>query len=338
MKKLVLALVASSVFALTPAETKADSCEPCCDPCDFSLCDLGGFELGVEFLWVKPCIDDLDFAAKVDTGSHTHIKYKGICPEWDPGVRITLGMDSFFCNWDLMAHYTYISSDDSASISGNSDIAPTLGHQSLPIRLYDYAKGKWCADYNEWDVLFGYELCPSQCHHFMPYFGVAGIVVDQELTATYQDMMVAMVNLDPDTMYKVKWQSNYWGVGLRAGTNYEYKMNDRLRIYAAANATLLAGEADGKIHYEGENDFILKDNDCCHCVPGYHLGAGILYDVCLCNYDFSVNLGYEFTQWHNFLKHRISSGETKAENGHTTSSSTRTFGYHGLSLGVAMGF
>lgn len=342
-KKICLALLSIGMLAFAPVSANQGSCDPCdsCEtscwnPCDWDFCNFGGFEVGAEFLWWKPCVDDLDYAARVyETSDHTHVDYKGICPDWDAGVRVTLGLPNFFCNWDVCASYTYFESNDCASIDEENEIVSPLVHQGGlgSTLIYDEAHGSWDMTYHEWDILFAYDIACNPCHHFKPFFGVAGIVLDQGLTVKLQDS---------DTEDEIKWNSDFWGVGLRAGTCYTYKINDCISFYAKAHGTLLAGEADSTNHQDldtsGEN-IILKDAGCCHFVPGYHIGAGFVYDTCVCNWNLSAKLGYEFLEWCNIPNHRGYTGDNlTTEASHATSASVRTLGFHGLVAGLALKF
>lgn len=338
-QKLSLAILCAGLLALIPNAASAYLCDPCCDPC-YDPCCLGGFEVGIDFIYWKPCIDELDWGATVETENNspvtTTVKYKSICPDWEPGIRVYFGMPEAFCDLGLAVHYTLIGSDDSSSAEESEGVVTPLQHQGPDTDSpWDEGKGTWDLCYHEWDVLLTYDISCTPCHNFKPYFGLAGIYLEQELD-------VELIE-GSDTSGVIEWESRYWGVGLRFGSEYKYRMNQCLSIFALCEGTLLAGEADNdnKQTYGTSSLQIIeiKDDDCCHFVPGFHIGAGILYDGCVCNNDFTIKLGYEFIEWRNVPNHRVFTGDNSgSESSHATSSNIRTLGFHGLMAGLYMSF
>ncbi len=298
-KKIILTLLSAGLMASMPAVASADNC---CDPCDWDPCACMEFEVGVDFLWWKPCDDDLVYAAERTKTNPDTYKYKNVCPDWEPGVRIYLGLPEFYCDLNLKGSYTYIESNDSSSIGESStSVSHAIAHPGTDISdKGDSGKGKWDATYHEWDILLSFDISCKDCHQFSPYFGVAGIKFDQELKAEI---------IDDNKPEVTKWSSDYWGVGLRLGSEYQYRLSDCMLFFVKGDGSILVGEADSKITFDDERDsdsdadFIFHDNEDCHFLPGYHIGTGIIYDSCICNWDFSFKLGYEFLMWHNVPKH-----------------------------------
>ncbi|MFQ5729426.1 MAG: Lpg1974 family pore-forming outer membrane protein [Waddliaceae bacterium] len=345
-KKLGLTVLCASLLVLAPSFVKAasyGSCDPCntCNPCECcDPCDCwGDFEFGADFLYWKPCVDDLDYAAE-ESSVNKHFKYRCICPEWEPGFRVYFGMPDFYCDWGLSASWTYIESDDSGSVKDVNDVLGILLHphtltQHSTTDAFDEAKAHWDADYHEWEVLFSTDLSCKECHHFMPFFGVAGIFLDQCFSCDYYD--------GNTKTFKAHWDSDLWGVGFRAGTEYQYRFSECLSFFTKAAGTILYSEADNKhksesVSYSAYN-VTAKDDDCCHLIPGWHLGTGFTYDTCYCDWDFSFRLGYEFLQWCNIPNHRnFGSSDDAAGHAHASSNSLRTFGFHGLFAGLGVSF
>ena len=344
-KKIGFTVLCAGLLVLAPSFVKADSCGSCntcntcntCDSCD--PCDCwGNFDFGADFLYWKPCVDDLDYAAE-ESSADKHFKYRSICPDWQPGVRVYFGMPDFYCDWGMSASWTWIESDDCGSTKDVNDILGILLHPHTLAHhetgTFDKAKASWDSTYNEWEVLFSTDLSCKECHHFMPFFGVAGLFLDQDFSCDYYDSDVKT--------YKAKWDSELWGVGFRAGTEYQYRFSDCFSFFTKAAGTILYSESDSKHKSEcfaatGYN-ITAKDDDCCQIIPGWHLGAGFSYDTCYCDWDFSLRFGYEFLQWCNIPNHRTF-GATDDAAGHaqSTSPNTRTYGFHGFFAGLGMSF
>ncbi len=336
-----LAVLTAGLLILAPNFANAGSCgscEPCntCDPCGWDCCSFNGFDFGVDFLWWKPCVDDLDFGAEQKGDK---FEYHSICPDWEPGVRVTLTIPDFYCDFGFKGSWTYIESDDSSSFSNSEDVLATLLHASVAedtSGIYDRAKGSWEACYNEWDLLFYYNMNCNSCHNFMPFFGVAGITLFQEFKANYFD--------SGGLLAKAEWESDYWGAGFRIGADYNYRFSDCLSFFVKSSGTILAGVADSEHVSKGRDEpsgsfgskKIGEDDECCQIVPGCYIGAGFIYDTNICDFDFSFKLGYEFVNWYNLPNQRMFPEDDFIS--HSTSSNTRTFGFHGLTAGLAFSF
>lgn len=327
-KKIGLAVLASTaLLAFAPNEANANrySCDPCDTCCnDYNSCDFGGFEVGVDFLWWKPSADN------VDTGivrtSADHDSHNNLCPDWQPGVRVMFRMPKFYCDLGLCASYTFIEPTKKQHHHHNGGVFIPGSETSCNECddqggfAFDHAKAKWDLTYQEWDILFGYDIACSQCNHFKPFIGIAGINVSNDVRLHFHH------EGDEDGGIHHRHNTDFWGVGLRAGAEYQYQLSDCLRFFALAHGTILAGESDHKSHNGG---FDSKDNNCSHLVPGYHIGTGFSYNTSICNWDLAFRIGYEFLVWHNIRQHRDVNGGKVGD---------RTFGFQGLFVGLGVGF
>lgn len=355
-KKLGLVFINLGLLTMTPNFANADCCyDPCCDPCSF-----GGFEIGADFLYWKPCVDNLDYAvvryadsSDSSTPETTTRKwgYKCLCLDWEPGFRIRFGKDDIWCNWRLDASYTWLNVKTSSSCKEpNSDEGtyvtspffhpnfryfedPTFGEISE-------VDGSYNLTYQTWDVLLGYDIACNRCHSFKPFFGVEGVILNQEIKAEgYVDAEV-----DDVDYYSTKWSSDFFGVGLKIGTDYQFQMFDCLQFYGSAAGTIAVGNHDGKwvgdvADASGNIDHnIFSDSDCCQFVPGYHLAVGLLYETDACGCEFAVRVGWEFVQWHNVSNPRAFSSALPYDEHYSASTDYTTLGFHGLVAGLDFAF
>ena len=361
--KLSLAFLSLGLLAITPSAASAqgwygDSCNPCSNPCQDpcnDCCGFGGFELGADFLWWKTCVDDLDVGySLVDDVNSLHSNrsyhYKTICPDWEPGVRVFLAKPDLWCNWVLEGSYTYIKPTQSKSFTSPADgsIYSSLSDDLTAIRVgsdLEKIHANWKATYQTFDVLLGYPLEFCQCQHFTPYFGIAGLFLDQSLNSRGNYASDSLIAAD---YFRTHWKSDLWAVGLKLGTAYEYALCDGFKLIANGSATIVAGEA--KNHntssyfdntgtpFEYTNSY--HDDESCHCIPGWHLQAGALYETCWCDWELFFRVGYEFVQWYNVPNARrffYANGENEFE-ARSTSPSTSEFGFNGLFLGAGVKF
>jgi len=334
-KLIPFSFLAVGMLMFAPAKAHDGCCNPCIS-CSSECCFIDDFSIAVDFLWWKPCLDDLSYATDCEEyeSGDTTIYYKSLCPDWEPGVRIIFGRPCFYCDWGFVASYTYFHSMDRASVFHEGKIACPLVHQyfmTYKDELCDEVKAEWELCYQEWDALITYDMsCCNPCHLFQPFVGVAGLFLKQEV-----DLDI----IDWESENEVKWSSDFWGVGLRAGIEYQYLFSRCLRFFTIVHGTMLAGSPENEHKQSFMIDLEIEDDDCCLFVPGYHIGVGFIYDTCICDVGVSARLGYEFTEWRNVPNHRIFCGDDKSvSGGHATSPNTRTIGFHGLLAGIGMTF
>ncbi|NGX43302.1 MAG: hypothetical protein K940chlam7_01597 [Chlamydiae bacterium] len=332
-----LALMSVALFTFVPGGVQARDNDSCCDPC-YDPCDCGGFEVGVDFLWWKPCVGDLDYAA---VKKDSKFKHKGICPDWEPGFRVYIGKADVCCGGGFGASYTCVSSKSSSSTKKDGEVVLGYGHPGFLTNKgrYDKGKGSYDVNYQEWDLLASYGSSNGECSQSSYYFGVAGINLDQEFKAEIRQNSPARI--------RNKWDSDYWGVGLRIGADYKRRICDCFSFFANGQASILAGESCAKSRFDSQDsntnfDHKFTEEEVCRVVPGYHVGAGFSYDTCVCDWDFSFRVGYEFLSWHNIPSRRTYVSDEKIgdeiEAALSTSSNSQTFGFHGLFAGFQLSF
>lgn len=331
--------IAYTFFAVIALSSAPSSINGTCSNSCFSHCSeacfIDDYSIAVDFLWWKPCIDDLTYATTCeDYEGKTIIEYESCCPDWEPGVRVIFGRPCFYCDWGFVASYTYFLSDNTCCLEKDAKISSPLIHQNFTdskSALYDKAEAEWEMRYQEFDALITYDMsCCNPCHLFQPFVGVAGIYLEQDFDIT--------LSVDEST-YEIEWGSRLWGVGLRAGVEYQYIFSKCLRFFTLVHGTMLASQPENKTTQTFCTELVIKDDDCCLFLPGYHVGVGFILDSCICDVGFSLRVGYEFLEWRNIPNHRIFIGDNKAiEGGHATSSNIRTLGFHGLIAGLGVAF
>lgn len=334
MKKILLTSLLFLVISVHN-EASDDCCHPYF-PCGSESCFIDDFSVAIDFLWWKPCIDDLVCATICfEEDNKTRIEYKGICPSWEPGVRVILGRPCFYCDWGFVGSYLYLQSNDYCKIKREGKVSCPLIHghftSGYKATLCDSVKGDWEFIYQEADALITYDMsCCNPCHLFQPFVGIAALWLQQELEIKLYDHY---------SQGKIRWDSDFWGVGLRAGVEYQYLFSKCLRFFTLVHGTMLVGNPDNEMYQLFDSELEIIDDDCCLFIPGYHIGVGFIFDTCICDVGFSLRLGYEFLDWLNLPNHRIFCGDNNAvEGGHACSSNVRTLGFHGAHFGLAVTF
>jgi hypothetical protein len=347
---LIFTLTVLLLTTLAPKEASARcsnewfGCVSFMQPCYTEI-----FTFGADFLWWKPCFDDIDFAGTRTTVTENNITrtdwdYKKICPEWRPGFRLNFDYPSLicWCNIGFNASYTYVDMDQKNSVHGSDNfyfvLQPGLAHQEIgsnPIHA------KWDMRYQSWDSLFYFNYCCADSLYITPSIGVAGMLLDQALETEGQSWLENMQVVQ--ALAVVKWKSHLSGIGIKSGLNFNYVYNHCLTFYGFTNGTILAARSHTtnrqRLYFTiGETDLVgvikFKDHKCSRCVPGFHLGLGAKSTFRLCGFPLTGKIGYEFLQWYNIPKHRTFESGDYMEGMTRSAFTTRTFGFHGLFAGI----
>ncbi|MGA8164306.1 MAG: Lpg1974 family pore-forming outer membrane protein [Waddliaceae bacterium] len=352
-------LLAASAYANTDNYSEFDGYNGCFGNAGNSF----GVGLGADFLWWKPCVDNLDYAIKFAEPTSESLEnndenegflsdIKSIHLDWEPGVRVMAWAFNRECNWGAGASWTYVKICDTASIritedqffnDGISIMNPfVIGQSGIA------ARGSFDACYHDWDLLALHSCFYGNCHRISPYAGVAGMVFNQKINdrITPVGMFENSKGLDQEEngdSIPTKWRGDYWGVGFRVGLCYEFAFSRCFNFFAKADGSLLAGKVNrNRLSTQAQIRGTFVDasyNDPrnrCHFVPGYHIAAGFTYDVCLYNLDLLLRLGYEFVNWHNLSSPRILVSQTG--NLFPIATNTRTLSFHGLLAGLGISF
>lgn len=337
-----------------------------CSDC-IPLCPTAS--LGVDFLYWKPCVDDMDYAAiltqtPAETSTNFGLQYKAICPDWSPGVRAFVDFPALCKGFDLRASYTYVKFKDSHSTQAgiNEQVIPTNVNGFLfnlfGSGSFDSVHEKVEGRYQTFDVLLRYPLILTARQKFAPFFGVTGLSLKQDEKTRF----INEETISPfTTIVRDEWESDYFGVGLKLGTEWGYNLCDGLSLFASVASSIVTGDSDNKseqtIHFNlGEAEtlddiFTYHDDSCCQIVPGYHIQAGFGYETYACGCDFSARIGYEFVNWFNLSNPRRFDVQRISIEGFiprqvaflpysaiSTQTNTRDFGMHGVFAGLDIKF
>jgi len=363
-KKLALAVLSLGFATLTPGAASADSyvprnndpcnpCNPCVDPCrtDCRTNDCCSFDFFADFIYWKPCVDDLDFAAvrsgvANDFDNPQELRYKSICPDWEPGFRLGIRKEDAWKCFDLDFEYTWLDvSDSQHTHAGNGEDILAVGLHPTIVNnftgLFDSARGKYSLNYQTFEILFAYPFRCGSCHTIAPFFGVEIAKFDQSFDVRYEFTPASGTT----NIATIDWDSNYRGAGLELGTDYKFLLCEGFSLFARATGTILIGDAnttndqaDYDVSSTGvkSNEYYtnFKDGDCCHVVPGIHLQLGFQYEDESCGCEYKLRVGYEMLNWWNLQNpRRWFTDDYPANFAQSTHSNTTTLGFHGLLVG-----
>lgn len=352
LKTAVGAFVASSALAFGQYD---DGCynNDCCQ--DQGLLD--GIVVGAEFLYWEPFFDGLDFAfhsgdGSFDSGSGSGSssgsgsgggscgRFHNLNHDWVPAFRVFAGLkNKDCCGIDVFVSYTRVehsrnrhSRHDSTGTLFSTVFSPS---DSDDIITLESISGGHRFTYDAYDLLFSHDFCLSECHQFTPFFGVAGMDINQR-----RHSRLLGFDDDGDSFEgHVHSKNDFWGVGLKLGTEYRYQLFDCLSLYGRAAGSILAGTASTRNHQNGGGSeaSCWRNNNDWHLVPGYCVGVGFRYDTTICDWGVVGTIGYEFVEWFNLPRERrFVSSSTHAFA--APNAERQNFGFQGLNVGLALKF
>ncbi len=314
---------------------------PCFDPCSFAVRG--------EYLYWRPCANYLDYAAVIEgtapfisAGEYTS-KVKSISPKWSSGFRVSLGSSPESNQLGWRASYTWLPSESNSSTTGDNVSILTM-HPFSPMTAMT-VNSKWDVYYQEADSLITYEHSSDPCHSIVSSGGFVGVYLKQKLlTSTFFETPPTPELNVYDATDSSKWSSEYWGVGIRIGSEYQYNLSNCFGLYINGQYSLLSGKAKSKLKetYTDTINWTIKDRERWICTSGVNVGAGFVVESNGCGCDFALRVGYEIRQWYHLPAIRIfpDTPDASADNSlhHSTSASNGEFGHQGLVAGFSIGF
>lgn len=318
-----------------------DSYNPCCNPCSGEMPEV---YIGAELIYWKPCVNNLDWAlfSEDDLIASEEPQGRGrflyIRPDWQAGLRLRIGKDEIYKGFGLSGSYTYLKADkfEQKEAIQSQTLIPTLVHGGLiPVDNFptELADAKWNLRYQTFDVLLSHPFDCYGCHLLTPYFGVEGMILHQTLSSHFLTGIEEM---------RSRFESDFFGVGMKVGGFYAYKLNRCISFFGDVSASILHGEAEMKdrsvvnVDSGADRDLILRYEDCLF-LPGYRIAVGFSYQFEICSWAMDCHLGYEFLRWHNIPNSRryIQDGGALPL---STSPSTSTLGFQGIFVGAEIHF
>ncbi len=173
---------------------------------------------------------------------------KKVKPEWDSGTRIGLGLNFPKAGYDLVAYWTWFSTDASNSVStSHGTLFSIWAHPDSTSTSSDtFAKGKWDLNMNLFDLEWGRSSWFGGHFSLRPFFGLRGLLLEQELKNKYA------YHTSPEVFSRLHSASDFHGAGMRTGADVRFAMGYGFSIYGIASGSLLYGQFDC--------DFRLKEN------------------------------------------------------------------------------
>lgn len=222
-------------------------------------CDSqGNWDMWADFLWWSA---NFNTPTNVDTSfsdSETNIKIKRPGSQWDPGVRVGLGWNTGYDNWDVQGFWTYFYN------------SATQDHSKVSFR------------YNVADYEMGKAYYVSR--HFMirPFTGIHAIWTSLNYR-TSSDINIFSVINSVSTVFSgtTRTELSSWGVGPRMGFNSNWGDYRGFSLLANISGSLLYGKELAKADIDAPGvDYDIRDRDHWQLMPTMQLQFGLSYACC----------------------------------------------------------
>lgn len=212
-----------------------------------------GFIFKTDYLYWNAYEDGLSYAQaiKVNITNFNNIdaKTKILEPDssWASGFQAGIGyIFPQRSQWDLMLNWTYFHSKSASSKSldpatiATDELRPTWVPFLLGTTSYN-ANANWMLNYNLLDLMLGKEFSLGKWLAFHPKTGIRSGWIHQKYQAFYEGFAFDGANtvLLPTTSFVAKWR--YDGIGIRFGTDAEWRLHPKFSLIANSFASILYG-------------------------------------------------------------------------------------------------
>jgi len=308
----------------------------------FLQADDQSISFEAEVLFLKPCINDLDFAvSSPENILASPPSGTGKIEKFEPGFRtafcLRAAKSDLFSGFGMALEYFYFRGENARHITREEgSIVPTLIHLGNIVGdpfNPNFAKAKWMLRFQTLDAVINYPFSCRNAWFFTPYFGAEALMINQ--------MTKSLFTLTEESLSS-RWESDFFGVGLVLGTRISWNLFDSFSIFTDVSARIIRGDTDADDHFKIElnsspNQNFKFDYDDCLFVPGYKIIIGIEYAIDFCDKTFAIDAGYEFMQFgHVPNPRRYTSGNGGLPI--STSPSTAYLGFHGGFLCIKLKF
>lgn len=368
LKALTLALIALTASCVSTQELNADDCQEE----RLSLCFLEGIEIWGDFLYWRPCVNGMTYAAHITSATanvnesyEQEIHHDTLRWDWTPGFRAGLAVHDVWGDWRLAGSYTYLSGKEEVlAIAREGEIvlspwqfSPLTNPSSDPQTSaggFQQIKGKIHLSYHSWELLLSRLIETRGCYTIASFVGVEGLFIkqkvflDSNVTPSNSNSKPSRADLKLGAS-TVDWRSDFEACGIKFGADCIFPLGRCLQLFSRGAFTIALGEDHSRnrqlLKHVGNNPATQgihpHDEKEGQWVNGYQIQMGLIYTSELCGYDFGARLGYEFVKWHNIpTPSKIPSGnqELTYDRAQFVASDSTTLGFHGLIVGLSLTF
>ncbi len=320
MKKIgfIATLLGALVGGFSSTAAFAD-CNPCCAPscCELTFCG-GKFKVGADWLYGKAQQDGLligEIETNVLTTTPTTADGHHIRPKFDyeNGFRVYGGFELPCDQWELGAAYVYTPGKGSTGFHTPAINLPVGTTQTVEgfintgETLLSGLSGSWKSNLNQVDLEFSRTIKCGECFKLRPHIGARAAWGNQKyhvastlLVPITIDLVTEDFPLGTTTQYD-HYKQKFQGYGVEGGLWAEYNLSCGLSVVGHVGGSVLYSKFN--THHRIEEATVtpttttLLSVDTDHdtiwtAIPTVEYFAGLQYADNMCDYDFSIHVGY----------------------------------------------
>lgn len=294
--------------------------------------------IDAEFLWWYSEISNLSYAIRhkvvpIETDSPIPAIFTSVVPpnkkehfdwNWNPGVRLGLGVITSLDGWDVYTNWTYFYTKDHQS----KDVAPIrTALSSLPVgqelytspwfiepnsTLYNHISARYSLSFNQVDLELGRNFWISDELSVRPMAGLRGywaslnFKVHASREAFSPPQQQGVDSSDESSRYK----QDSWGVGLLSGLSSSWHFTRHFSLYGELELALAYGRTSIDRHASilevssftntAQKNYSASTRDRRYLLqPFIDIGLGIRFENNFDSLRAILDLGWEF---HSLLK------------------------------------
>ena len=261
-------------------------------------------------LYWKATEDGLEYGLRNHISQTQYERFDGtaktIESDWNAGMRLGLGYNIPYDQWDLNLTWTHFHNTTDSSLD-----APPNGYllgiyTSASVRPVDASlnyDAKWKLQYDTLDLELGRSFFTSKALSLRPFVSARGARIDQDMDLLYS-------GVDPDLIlghapFATYLQNKFHAWGARAGMNFNWRFGSHWGLFGKVSGSILYS----RFHVSAlqKKEVSLTYNEPIYDIEnGFHRvrtnlegGAGLQWDAYANRHRAHLvfTLGYELVQW-----------------------------------------
>lgn len=260
----------------------------------------GSWGLDIEYLYMKPTVDDTYFVIKQPSDTNNPIGSR-INNDFDFHSGFRVGVAYGFCECgELQAYYTRLSAKQTKTVTGeNLYITRGSSHFAENFELFEGSATS--------DLRLLYERVDANYDQLVYDCCGLDIYMNFGLEYAFLRFQEAYIYSGGGSINFGTEHSRTWGVGPQLGFEFDYKlcefsntMPGILSLNFLSSGSLLVGEGKSTtINIADEEIFVdVTDRSTTRIIPALHSRVALKYSTCFSNcFGASFEIGYEFNSY-----------------------------------------